>query len=237
MKILTWNIRHGGGKRLPRVAAAVRAHDADVVVLTEYQPGPGAPLVEALRASGYDVESTTPAHRANGVLIAARVPIRRPPESLAGSASAGVLAHRWLEVYFPRKKFTLAGIYLPTQKDALAAAWTAIHDAASRGRRDHVLLVGDFNTGYAPFDATTSASFSAERFFCGMPMQGFVDVWRHRNRAALEYTWYSNAGNGFRIDHAFASEPMLRRVRTAQYSHAERKQAISDHSVLLLQVH
>ena len=34
VKLLTWNIRHGGRGREGKIAAALRAHDADVIVLT-----------------------------------------------------------------------------------------------------------------------------------------------------------------------------------------------------------
>jgi endonuclease/exonuclease/phosphatase family metal-dependent hydrolase len=85
---------------------------------------------------------------------------------------------------------------------------------------EHALLVGDFNTGYSPVDAESG---------------------RHRNRAALEYTWYSRAKSGplhgFRIDHAFASAPLLRRVRECRYFHEERESSASDHSALLVRVH
>ena len=37
--LLTWNIRAGGGTRLARIAEAIAAHEADVLVLTEYRSG------------------------------------------------------------------------------------------------------------------------------------------------------------------------------------------------------
>ena len=40
MRLLAWNIRQGGGTRLPRIADALKRHDADIVVLSEYRGGP-----------------------------------------------------------------------------------------------------------------------------------------------------------------------------------------------------
>jgi len=42
MRLLAWNIRQGGGSRLPRIADALKRHDADIVVLSEYRGGPSA---------------------------------------------------------------------------------------------------------------------------------------------------------------------------------------------------
>ena len=54
MRLLTWNIRAGGGKRLPPILAAISGHEADVLVLTEYRSGEaGVRLRAALTDLGY----------------------------------------------------------------------------------------------------------------------------------------------------------------------------------------
>ena len=79
MRLLAWNIRQGGGFRLPRIADALKRHDADIVVLSEYRGGPSAPrLVTALHALGYRHATTfVPPPSRNGVLVAARRPFRK----------------------------------------------------------------------------------------------------------------------------------------------------------------
>lgn len=238
MKILAWNIRHGGGTRLARIFETIVGHDPDVVVLTEFQPGPGKKLVADLKARGWsNIESTSPAHRFNGVLVASRANMEMRRQVPA--VDSPTLADRWLEVHFRVKMFSMAALYLPTSKEELVQSWELIHEVAERRRGEHFLFLGDFNTGYTPFDAE-NGSFSSERYFCGMPMRGFSDAWRCRNGRALEYTWYSHTKigrrNGFRIDHAFASTPMLRRIRECRYSHVERESGVSDHSSLLVRV-
>src|SRR5215472_5924296 len=78
MRLLAWNIRQGGGSRLPRIADALKRHDADIVVLSEYRGGPSAPrLCAALHALGYRHATTlVPPPSRNGVLVAARFPFR-----------------------------------------------------------------------------------------------------------------------------------------------------------------
>src|SRR5215831_10851612 len=53
MKLLTWNIRHGGGTRLPCIVEELAAYDADVIALTEYRARPGKELRSALFERGW----------------------------------------------------------------------------------------------------------------------------------------------------------------------------------------
>jgi hypothetical protein len=78
MRLLAWNIRQGGGSRLPRIADALKRHDADIAVLSEYRGGLSAPrLCAALHALGYRYATTlVPPPSCNGVLVAARRPFR-----------------------------------------------------------------------------------------------------------------------------------------------------------------
>ena len=78
MRLLAWNIRQGGGSRLPRIADALKRHDADIVVLSEYRGGQSALRVcAALHALGYRHTTTlVPPPGRNGVLVAARHPFR-----------------------------------------------------------------------------------------------------------------------------------------------------------------
>ena len=54
LRLLAWNIRQGGGTRLPAIAAALSRHEADILVLSEYRGGDSAErLRAALGAFGY----------------------------------------------------------------------------------------------------------------------------------------------------------------------------------------
>ena len=37
MRILTWNLQHGGGSRVERLGEALLSYDADVILLIEYR--------------------------------------------------------------------------------------------------------------------------------------------------------------------------------------------------------
>jgi exodeoxyribonuclease-3 len=52
MKLLTWNIQHGGGTRLARFVEETPPYDADVIALTELRDRPGTALRAALLYRG-----------------------------------------------------------------------------------------------------------------------------------------------------------------------------------------
>jgi len=80
MRLVAWNIRQGGGSRLPRIADALKRHDADILVLSEYRGGPSAPrLCAALHALGNrHTTALAPPPSRNRVLIAAPQPATTP---------------------------------------------------------------------------------------------------------------------------------------------------------------
>ena len=64
---------------------------------------------------------------------------------------------------------------------------------------------------------------------------GMVEAWRALNPELREYSWRSNRGSEFRIDHAFVSPPLRARLVAARYSHREREAKISYYSVLIVE--
>ena len=78
MRLLAWNIRQGGGSRLPQIADALSRHEADILVLSEYRGGEAAVrLLAALATLGYrHATRLAPPSGRSGVLIAARCAFR-----------------------------------------------------------------------------------------------------------------------------------------------------------------
>jgi exonuclease III len=230
MRLLTWNIRAGGGVRLPRIAEAIIAHDADVLVLTEYRSGEaGQRLRAVLRDQGYVwLSPPEPPAIRNGVLIACR----EKPRSVAHVTEHVPEPWRMLSVTIGRMR--LFGIYMPNLR-AKIPYWEALIDAAGPHARAHTLALGDFNTCRAFLDEPGATDATAP-FMDKILEVGFRDVWRDRFPDGREFSWYSHRGNGFRIDHAFASHRLARRIGEIRYSHIERTSGLSDHSALLIDV-
>lgn len=236
-RVVSWNIRHGGGRRLDAIYHALVGHVPDVIILTEYRSRPGASLLGRLAAAGWPhaVTSDTPPRR-SGIAVLSREQLiaRRPPTSLPPD--------RWVEVDIPAYGFAMAAVYVPvrgTDVSKKEAYWRGVLEAAAVRREEAFLFVGDWNTGAPIGDAEPEGrGFSCCEHFAAMPEHGFVEAWRllHPNQRA--FSWYSRRGSadlhGFRIDHALLSERLRERLVSCEYSDVERSAGASDHAVLML---
>lgn len=234
MKVLVWNIRHGGGRRIPEIVAAICSHVPDVLVLCEFRAAPGEELCRLLSARGFSHARATPLRpRQNGVAIVSRWPL------LASSKArpSAVPKHRWLEVDVPDLAVTVAGFYGPLENHRYDEWWRSVRRAVASRIEMPFLIAGDFNTGMSVVDAPRTQFYCANHFMA-LQKLGLVDVWRDANRESAERSWYSRRGgkdmNGFRLDHLLASPSLAVRATSARYSHVERTDSrISDHSILL----
>lgn len=246
MKLLAWNIQHGGGSRLPQIVDVIIAHDPDVIVLTEFRTRPGTELCAKLQAAGWPyAESTNPEGIDNGICAISRTPVIRarrcpaPPENRV----------RWLDIDLPEHGLGIATLHIlcsvPRLKDGVPGEaktrfWNAVLRAAKARLHEPFLFVGDFNTGAHRRDEVRKTFVCAEHFGKLSDM-GWTDMWRQYNTGPTEWTWYSKLrggapGNGFRLDHAFATPSLISRITGCRYSHQERELGISDHSILIVTV-
>lgn len=230
MRILALNIQHGAGKRLPGVLAYAEEVDADVIVLTEYRHNTNAqPLQDGLELLGHSLVScSVTAPRQNGVAIFARVPGRplfvEPLPHGHEHRIAGPLLG----------DLAVLGCYFP-QKQAKAELFGYLSQLAPSIIDAPAIIAGDLNTGIHGLDED-GATFYCEPGFRGLLDSGFSDAWRARHPAAREYSWYSSAGNGFRVDHILASRSADARIRSIEYDHRPRDARVTDHSALVAEL-
>ena len=246
MRLLSWNVQHGGGSRAPQIIDALVSHNPDVIALSEFRVKPGVPICKALASYGWRHIQTTPTvGSGNGLCVLSRTamvrsrPCPAPPENTV----------RWLDVDFPEYGFGIGVLHIlcsvPKLKDgfpgeAKTRFWNAVLQAAENRLPEPFLFVGDFNTGAHHCDEV-GRTFVCASHFAQLSRSGWTDMWRHHQSGATEWTWYSKLkggarGNGFRLDHAFATPSLRPRVASCSYSHQEREAGISDHSMLLLEI-
>ena len=227
MRILTLNLRAGGGPRIPGLVEAIGAQGADVVVLTEFRLGAsGTQLLELLASQGYaQVLHSSPPPRTNSALIVSRAPGN--PEAVPAPH------HRIVGVRF--EEVSIHGVYLPLNlskvefwDDHLASAIAAVHEGSA-------ILIGDFNTGM-PDERQSRVRFFAEDRFAALLDAGWVDAVRSRRMGAPEFSWFSHAKNGFTIDHALVSPSLAHRITDARLLHELRLLGLTDHSGLVLDI-
>jgi exodeoxyribonuclease-3 len=53
MRLLAWNILHGGGTRVPRIVEEIAAYDPDIIALTGFRADRGMELGPALQERGW----------------------------------------------------------------------------------------------------------------------------------------------------------------------------------------
>ena len=227
MRIITWNARHGGGRRATAFAETLASLSPDVGVITEYRNGPaGAQIKNGLEYAGLNYFSSilTPA-KLNTVLLCSRTPFEeRRLDSL------GEETHRC--IWALAQGINILGFYFPQNREK-AAVFDSICQLDPSVLKEQSLLIGDLNTGRHFLDERAKTFHCAE-YFDRLEDIGWIDAWRSRNEEAKEFSWFSNAGNGFRIDHAFVSSGLNRRIKSVAYNHSVRESGLSDHSALIV---
>lgn len=224
MKLLSWNILQGGGRRTDGVLETLTAHAPDVVCLQEYRRG-NRKITDHLKTTGlryiYEGEGGP---SDNTLLIAAKAPVEAGP-FLEGSThilEAETSGHTILPLHFPQK-----AEQVPLFKALLEDSPSLLPLSA--------LMVGDLNCGI-PFVDSSEKTFVNTAYFQALLDAGWVDLYRrHNGPDARDFTWFSpRTGRGFRYDHALASPTFADHVTACTYDHTPREAGFSDHSALIL---
>jgi len=245
MRIVSWNIRAGGGRRVAGIAGQIARWAPDVVALSEFRATP--PSTELARAlAGYglahQLSSASPKlPRANSLLIASRWPLRRIRLRAGFAHDSG----RWLLAGVAGPcVVTLGAMHVPNRVTGRKLPFLdSVLGVANTWRRGPALLVGDTNSGLIELDEEAPA-FDVEEdgWIRGLEAAGWADAFRHLRGEERAYTWYSpNGGNGFRIDQAFVNSALRPRLRAARHEwgrapggRGARRDALSDHAALLV---
>jgi exodeoxyribonuclease-3 len=230
MKIVSWNIRQGGGSRIDRIQNAIRSHQPDVLILPEFRNNPaGATLRKWLAEFGhtYQASGITLQAKDNTVLLTSKFPFS---ESTFPELEEN--RHRCVSGRFGR--LTILAWYFATM-ERKRPLFQFLKGLSKDYVRRETLIMGDLNTGCRYWDEGRM-DLSLVEEFGALVGCGWTDVWRQANPGVREWTWVEPWGRhvGYRLDHALVSPPLLSRVQNIYYSHAERETKISDHSAVVL---
>jgi exonuclease III len=242
MRIVAWNIRAGGGRRVRRIAGQLARWAPDVVALSEFRATPpSAALAAALARRGLIHQLTTADPRMpgrNALLVGARWPLRRV--RLGASPRD---PWRWLVVVVAAPApLVLGAMHVPNRVTGRKYEFLdAVLACARRWRRGPAVFVGDTNSGRRVVDEEVPAfNVREEGWIDGLAGCGWHDAFRRLRPDARAYTWYSpNGRNGFRIDQAFVNRALLAQLKEATYlwggaSRRGRRAAFSDHAALVV---
>jgi exodeoxyribonuclease-3 len=236
LKLLTWNIRQGGSnKRIPRIVEQLGKHSPDVLLLTEYWEGEkGESIKYLLRDNGYRyIVTSNGGAKQNSLLFASLHPF----DVVAPLYRSKSNRQRWLEIVFPQYELHIVGIHIPTNNNNVQEKlefWEEVNSFAKTRCNSKTVIMGDYNTGLA--EDAQGAPFVGQQCMQELIDVGWIDVWRHTHGTFSGYSWYSTKGNGFRIDHIFAAPCLKGSILEAYFSHQERLEGLSDHSILVVEL-
>jgi len=108
-----------------------------------------------------------------------------------------------------------------------------LYEQSQLANNKNIVITGDLNTGKHFIDEK-GKTFCCADYFDLFEQNGIIDAWRHVNGDKKEYSWYSYARNGFRLDHFLVGSNLKNKIIDCQYIHAYRLNQISDHSMMKL---
>lgn len=244
-RIVSWNIRAGGGRRATGILAQLLAWRPDIILLAEFRGTAASQwLATQLMAAGYafqltSIESSKPA--TNALLLASRSPLHlvsvaRGPKKrsrwlLAEAATEPPITIGAMHAYNhdrPKLKYPMLNSIL-----RMLGAWQA-----GAG-----LIIGDTNCGKTGIDEEKPSvpPFRREHdWMIAVERRRWTDAFRQLHGDRREFTWYSHRNNGFRLDHAFCSPELAPALTGASHrwgidpAQPQRRDALSDHAALLL---
>jgi exonuclease III len=222
MKLISLNLRFGGQNRTDSILDYLIKSQPDFIVLGEFKnDANGEKIKEALKNEGFYFEESK--DDVLGVLVASKHPF-----TLIETKS------RWVEIELLKHKLRILGVYVPTgsnnDKKFKDEFWQEILKYAMMNQETPCILTGDFNS--CGKEDTTNLTYSAKELKELLELN-WLDSWAsYKNDDSERYTWFSNAGNGFRLDYAFLSPKLGEQVEVIAVSHDSkiREEGISDHS-------
>ena len=230
MIITTWNIRHGGGKRIVGIEKFIIDNkQSDVLIITEFRNNQNKDLIiNYLNEYNFkNVVTTNAEPRTNSVLIASK-------NKFEVKFFDELNEHKQRVIKIKNSNFSIYGCYFPQQK-LKKIIFELLLDEVKNSSNENIIITGDFNTGKHYYDEK-GASFYCSDYLDKLESSGMTDAWRFINKNKREYSWYSNAGNGFRIDHFFISNNLNQLISNCYYTHTYRKDKSSDHSSMTLEL-
>ncbi|GIE32956.1 hypothetical protein Ait01nite_060010 [Actinoplanes italicus] len=252
LRLMTWNIKNGGGDRLPEIIRVINREQPDVLCLQElqhFQRYGASRLRELSEATGMT------AHLARSVLAQPVAVLVRPPLRIRRRSSVSWRLHHAAAVVVADTAagpLTVVSAHLnpfSPYRRYREATWLAARYGSARHM---VLIAGDMN-GLDP-DGDHSATLDAvhslyrqrhlgpdgspdTRAVAAFRESGFTDLWQAVGEGDGRTVPTGFAGREFgtmRLDYLLASPPLAARVKHARVIRDEVTDHASDHYPVLV---
>lgn len=238
LRLLSWNILQGGGRRSEGIVDYLRTQGPDIVVLQEFRQGQaGDSITLALKHMGLGSQwiADPPSAKDNTLLLAARTPFdagdfmpdRSGPCHIAEAVLPGAGART--------PGLTLLPSHFP-QKAAQLPLFRALAEDSASLLESPSIIVGDLNCGI-PFEDSDSKTFVNTAEFSRLLKLGWRDAFRSRHPQLKAFSWVSpRSGNRFRYDHCLASPAADKLIRLISYDQTPRLAGLSDHAAMHIEL-
>jgi len=231
VKVVSWNILQGGGRRLDDICHMLVDWSPDIVTLQEVRGSSVSQLNESLSTVGlkYSFVPETESASENTLFIASREPLDAGEFLIERSGLCHILEAETMGITLLPMHFPQKALQVPLFEAVLA-------DTPSLLQRK-CLFLGDMNCGI-PFQDSTDKTFVNSKYFQALKEAGWVDLYRQcHGEKAQDFTWISpRTQRGFRYDHAMGSESLAQATVSCEYIHKVREQGVSDHSALIVEL-
>ena len=241
LRILFWNIMHGGGGRAGKIVEQINEWNPDIVALAEFRgTSPSKSISKSLLDAGYIHQlSTVNADQPtwNALFLASRFELTRM--YIEGAPEPDYL---WLLARAETDPAIHIGVaHVPLMTKTSKWGWLEYYRALLKITEEWQLgpgsIVGDMNSGLSGLDEETAYSQDyKDTFMNPMQARGWRDMFRVFHPQADAPTWYSPSQNGFRLDQAFANPQLSAQVVSCAYDWGRVGEhgKMSDHAALLL---
>jgi len=236
VKVLSWNILAGGGRRASDIMAKITQHAPDIVTLQEFRRGSaGTEIISGLKQMGLTyIYVPDTQGKENTILIASKFGFDAGP-FLPEPNTPIHLIEAYFSVEMLGFNLSLIAVHFP-QKKAQIKLFQSLKADSESLLSENALIIGDMNCGI-PFVDSDSKTFLATRHYQDLLASGWIDSWRSRYAEAREFSWVSpRTGNRFRYDQCLASPTFDAKIDTVVYDHSPRmaEPRVSDHSLMIV---
>jgi len=230
MIISTWNLRHGGGKRIEKIIEVLSENsETDIFVLTEYRNNKNKEFIKSeLNKLGYIYQYNPNSDpKLNSVVMASKTDFNAETFDTLNE-------HKQRVIKISNQNLSIYGCYFPLH-NLKKEVFEFLLNQVNENKTENIIIVGDFNTGKHFIDEKGKTFYCSE-YLDKLEQSGMIDAWRFINGNKKEFSWYSNAGNGFRLDHFFIKSNLKNRLKNCEYIHKYREEKISDHSMMMMRI-
>ncbi len=225
LKVLSWNIRQGGGSRLAKICQKIKSSEAQIIILSEFiNNDSGAFIRQKLLSYEYRYQGVTASPKdENSVAIFSKISCNFILFPYADPKYSGNLIAAQFDA------FDIYGMYLPHKKKHILFD-TLIHKSKES---KPAIFAGDFNSGINYKDQKGNSFWYTDKLEA-LSKNNYIDAFRFKNGDIEEYSWFSHQKNGYRYDHTYVDAALKIIIKECHYIHQWRIDGLSDHSPMIL---